>query len=205
MAPALSMKTFLLIMVVTSLACGLAPAEVPALYKMSYGLRLGSPPNEGYTVVLQGESYTTRESLMAAVERIPQLSRIVWNSGCIAFPEIPLGPKPRMSMSEFKAFCGRRLIRFDAHWGYTVSTSWKTFAAPPNLFAPLVRDGKSTDVRAWFKEQGVSFPGHTFAVWQPAKRILCVRNTQENVDAIEAILEDARAEAANTESKSPGR
>jgi hypothetical protein len=199
------MKTLLAIMLAAIAAWCEASDEVPALYRMTYGPPFGT--NGETTIVLQGEKYTSREALIAAVERIPQQSRIVWQSGCIAFPELPLGPKPWMTMSGLKDFCSSRLIRFDYQWGFSDPTSWKTFATPPGLFSTQDRDGKSTDVREWFKARGITFPGGrgTFAQWQPKKQILNVRTTQENLDLIESILQNARSKAATTQQEAAVR
>jgi hypothetical protein len=118
-----------------------------------------------------------------AVAKLPPRSRLTWDSGCIGFDDIPLGPAPRMSISAFKAFCNDRGIRFEYRCGLPAGPLvTKTFKIPPALAA------EATDARAWLQGRGVTFPSGSSARWKPANQTLAVINTRENLDLIELLI-----------------
>ena len=169
-----------------TLSC--AADERPATYRLGYR----HPPGGGadnYAMILDGVDYTTRDAFTAAVAKLPPRSRLSWDTGCIAFEEIPLGPAPRMSIAAFKAFCSSRGIRFDYHCGLAASPLMsRTFSFTTGLVTQRI------DAREWLQARGVTFPPGTSARWQPKKHRLAVRNTEENIDLIALIIEHTELE-----------
>jgi hypothetical protein len=142
-----------------------------------------------YSMVLDGVIYPTRESFTAAVVTLPPRSRLVWRSGCNFFDEIPLGPAPRMTVREFKAFCSSHQIRFEYLYGlYPDPLRTETFS----VSGPLCP--KDTSIRHWLETQGVAFPPKAFARWDSGNQRLTVRNTDDNLSLIPLIIEHVRNE-----------
>ncbi len=71
-----------------------------------------------YTMKIDGVAFTALEDLKSAVVRLPAGSKLVWDSGCFWFRDIPLGAQPRMTMSSFKQFCQEHQIEFNYYFGY---------------------------------------------------------------------------------------
>jgi hypothetical protein len=93
-----------------------------------------------------------------------------------------------MTVAEFDAFCQRHRIRFEYHQGERTELQTRSFAIPSTLRLPSSDSGPFTDLRPWFEVQGVTFPQKTSAKWQPSRRRLLVRNTEENIELIAAII-----------------
>ena len=150
------------------------------------------PPGGGdnsYSMVLDGVTYSNRASFTAAVATLPPRSRLAWYSGCLVFDEIPLGPAPRMTIPEFKAFCSSHRIRFDYQCGLLPDPLiTKTLSVSRPLFP------ERTDARQWLETQGVTFPPKAFARWDARKQTLTVRNSENNLDLIALIIQPAKPE-----------
>jgi hypothetical protein len=92
-----------------------------------------------------------------------------------------------MLTDAFKEFCSDRGIRFDYRCG---------LPAPPLITKIFTISStlavEHTDAREWLQARGVTFPTGSSARWQPAKHTLAVRNTEENLDLIELLVQTTK-------------
>lgn len=69
-------------------------------------------------MTVNGVSCATLNDLKRAVALLPPDSKLAWDTGCILFRDIPVGPEPRMKMKEFKAFCAEHKVTFRYRCGW---------------------------------------------------------------------------------------
>ncbi len=66
---------------------------------------------------IDGRSSTTIEALKQAVVSLPPNSCLRWSPGCMPYETIELGPKPYMSLKDFRAFCRQHEVQFIWYFG----------------------------------------------------------------------------------------
>ncbi len=138
---------------------------------------------------IRHDVYASLPALKAAVSRLPAGSRLVWDTGCIGFTEIPMGTAPRMRIPEFKKYCRNHRIKFEYSCGLPPESLYtKTFNVS-NKPVPGQSNQITFDAKVWLEKEGVLFPPGGFARWQPRKKRLIVRSSEEQLDFVLSILQ----------------
>ena len=110
-----SMKTLVLFLCAMSVSFASWAGDAAPQFEM-YGKRVGDARPWTYTFTVNGVSCTTLDELKRAVTKLPAGSKLTWETGCLMFFEVPMGPVPRMKMSDFTAFCAEHGVTFyDTH------------------------------------------------------------------------------------------
>ncbi len=89
-----------------------------------------------------------------------------------------------MTISEFEAFCSSHRIRFEYQPGFpSEPLLTKTFRVSPAQSKP------GGDARKWLESYGVTFSPNASARWNAKEQTLTVKNTEDNLNLVERIIE----------------
>lgn len=78
-----------------------------------------------------------------------------------------------------------------------------TFGPQPigDPFDPQTPQTPRPPIKEWMEECGISFPEGTYAIYNPSKSQLIVRNTADNMELVEALVDSLRQEAGHAQAQ----